>query len=195
MAFRATRALKAAAPDQIQVTKKYTVQSTGIWERIRRALAVAPERSNGVPLNHQFRNPTPGGNDPRMYDDPVTIPAGDIADNPYWKRDVRRSYPKLSVVNQSDAVGLLTVGSEAAPKELASGEQGKEQLAVVKRDGEEKGLAGFFEKGGMVVLGKDGLPPTPSGLRVGVVTGEKKYVMNGEDVQSYPEEYPCRTFV
>jgi hypothetical protein len=43
------------------------------------------------------------------YDDPVTVPAADLADNPYWKRDVRRRYPQLSTVTQADAVALLEV--------------------------------------------------------------------------------------
>ena len=33
--------------------------------------------------------------------------ASDPAQNPYWKRDVRRVYPQLSVVTQSELSGLL----------------------------------------------------------------------------------------
>ena len=144
------------------------MQSYGIWERIRRAFAVDPTRSNGVPLNPQFRNPTPGGNHPENYTDPVTVPAGDIAENPYWKRDVRRSYPKLSVISQGDVVGLLQLGSRANPRADVPliGEEGSKQLVAVKEEG-EKGLAAYFSKDGKAVgtavLGADGLPPTPSG--------------------------------
>lgn len=124
-----------------------------------------PARSNGVPVKH-FRNPTPGGLDPKAYDDPVTIPAGDIADNPYWRRDVRRSYPKLSAVTQGDVVGLLTVGSAAAPSpKLLTGEEGTKQLVAVKDEG-EKGLAMYFEKEkGAAVLGEGGMPPVPVAYR------------------------------
>ncbi|KAJ5483640.1 hypothetical protein N7530_002886 [Penicillium desertorum] len=155
-----------SASNAISINQKYSVQSTGIWERIRRLLAIAPERSTGVPLNAQYRLPTPGSVPPLAYDDPVTLPAGDIADNPYWKRDVRRSYPQLSTVRQADAVSLLTVGSQAAPKDdvLKIGQAGEQQLVAVKEQGEERGLAALFEqdkKSVQGVLGANGLPPQP----------------------------------
>jgi hypothetical protein len=40
-------------------------------------------------------------------------PASDPAQNPYWKRDVRRVYPKLSVVTQSGLSSLLIQHSSA----------------------------------------------------------------------------------
>ncbi|KAB8076316.1 hypothetical protein BDV29DRAFT_170320 [Aspergillus leporis] len=188
--------LKAAksASNVIAVHKKYTLQSTGIWERLRRLLSIDPNRSTGVPLNSQFRLPTPGSLPPLSYDDPVTLPAGDIADNPYWKRDVRRSYPRLSTVNQADAVGLLSVGSQAAPKDnvLQIGEAGEKQLVSVKQQGEERGLAGLFEKdkkGIQGVLNTNGLPPKPCNLN----SSASKYQLDHD--HGYPDVYPCRTFV
>lgn len=117
-------------------------------------------------MNPQFRNPTPGGNDPILYDDPVTTPAGDLAENPYWKRDVRRQYPQLSVVRQPDVVGLLSVGSAAHPKEevLQIGDAGSKQLVELKEEG-ERGLSQFFEKDKSAyksLMGPDGLPPLPT---------------------------------
>ena len=90
------------------------------------------------------------------------MPAGDIADNPYWKRDMRRAYPKVSAITQGDVVGLLTVGSAADPSpKLLIGEEGTKQLVTVKEEG-EKGLATYFEKEkGAAVLGANGLPPNP----------------------------------
>lgn len=169
--------------------QKYTVQSTGIWERIRRALAVDPNRSTGVPLNPQFRNPPPGAEDPLRYDDPTTIPAADLAENPYWKRDTRRRYPQLSTVTQADVVGLLTVGSKAAPREGVDliGEAGAKQLVQVKQEGEEKGLATLFEKGQKSlagVLGPKGMPPMPTSLSS--ESSVRKYALTSE--QGYPEE-------
>ena len=149
--------------------QKQTLQSTGIWERLRRFAAIDPNRSNGVPLNPYFRNPAPGSNDPLAYDDPVTTPAADLADNPYWKRDVRRGYPKLSVVTQPDAVGLLSVGSAAEPKVELVGDAGAQQLVAVREAG-QTGLAAYFAKDGgaaKTLASKtvfvDGLPPLPSG--------------------------------
>jgi hypothetical protein len=127
---------------------------------------------------------------PESYDDPTTVPAADIADNPYWKRDVRRSYPRLSVVSQGDAVGLLTVGSAAAPRHdvLQAGDAGQKQLVRVRKEGHEGGLAALFEKdtssiGG--VLNPGGLPPMP--VAYGPSIASKKYEMGAE--QAYPEEY------
>ncbi|EAS35613.3 NADH-ubiquinone oxidoreductase 21.3 kDa subunit [Coccidioides immitis RS] len=192
--MRPTRVLSAAkaAGNVVPVTEKYTLQSYGIWERIRRMLSVDPNRSTGVPINAQFRNPTPGALPPQSYTDPVTIPAGDIADNPYWKRDVRRNYPQPSVLSQADVVGLLTVGSKAEPNEqaLLSGDAGKQQLVQIKQEGESRGLAAFYaEKGnGARVLGPNGLPPLPANLNRAA-----KYPKSEE--QSYPSRYQCRTFV
>jgi hypothetical protein len=120
-----------------------------------------------VPLNPHNRNPSPGSNDPSYYTDPVTLPAGDIADNPYWKRDHRRNYPALSVVGQAEQVALLGVGSAANPRVELIGEEGSKALVAAKEEGETAGLAKFFEKNGKdvakLVLGENGLPPLPSG--------------------------------
>ena len=111
----------------------------------------------------------------------MTIPAGDIAENPYWKRDVRRNYPKLSVVRQPDVVALLTVGNAQSPKEdvLQIGDAGQKQLVALKEEG-EKGLSAFFEqnkKAGLSVLGETGLPPLPASR---YPTGVKRYEMPEE---------------
>ncbi|EPE29325.1 hypothetical protein GLAREA_00485 [Glarea lozoyensis ATCC 20868] len=181
------------AGSRMGVAKKYTVQSTGIWELIRRFFAVDPTRSNGIPLNPQFRNPPPGSNEPFSFIEPVTLPAGDIADNPYWKRDARRSYPQLSFVNQADAVALLSIGSASAPKKELIGESGSKELVSVKEEG-SLGLSAFFAKSGksgvLEALGKDGLPPLPSGASL--KAGADKYHLTAEN--AYPEQYPCRTF-
>ncbi|WEW57946.1 U3 snoRNP protein [Emydomyces testavorans] len=184
--MRPTRVLSAvkSAGTVVPVDQKYTLQSYGIWERLRRLLSVDPNRSTGVPINAQFRNPTPGALPPQSYTDPVTIPAGDIADNPYWKRDVRRNYPQPSVLSQADVVGLLMVGSKAEPNEpaLLPGDAGKQQLVEIKQEGEERGLAAFYaekERGVARVLGPNGLPPFPANLNRAA-----KYPKSEE--QSYP---------
>ena len=169
------------------------MQSTGIWERIRRALAIDPNRSTGIPLNPQYRNPPPGAIPPHEYDDPVTVPAGDLAENPYYKRDMRRNYPRASVVNQADVVGLLTLGSQANPKDnvLQIGDAGAKQLVQVKQEGDEKGLAAFFEKDKKSVtsiFGPNGLPPFPTGMSRVAPDGGRKYVMDVDREEGFPEE-------
>ena len=172
-------------------------------------------------MNPQYRNPPPGANPPEAYDDPVTVPAGDIAENPYYRRDMRRSYPRLSVVSQADVVGLLSLGSAAKPKEdvLQIGDAGAKQLVQVKQEGEEKGLAALFEKDKKSVtsiFGPGGLPPFPSGASRLSPEGGRKYVMDEDGYEGYPDgyvpaqpnhgwhcsrllltylqSYPCRTF-
>ncbi|KAK3673815.1 hypothetical protein LTR78_006370 [Recurvomyces mirabilis] len=177
---------------QAKTYLKYTVQPTGFWKRVNDFLAVDSSRSSGVPMNPQFRNPTPGGNDPSLYSDAVTVPAADLAENPYWKRDVRRQYPQMSVVRQPDVVGLLTVGSAAAPKEdvLQIGDAGAKQLVSVKEEG-EKGLSQYFEKDKSAfkaLMGPNGLPPLPASRH----PKGKRYEMLKD--QSYGSNYPCRTF-
>lgn len=170
--------------------QKQTLQSTGIWERIRRFAAIDPNRSNGVPLNPHYRWPTPGGFDPLAYDDPVTVPAGDIADNPYWKRDTRRNYPRLSVVSQPDAAALLTVGSVASPKVELVGESGSQALVAATTESEEKGLARVFEEKGVEAakdLLVDGLPPLPSGQSLKTGQWEVHHWKLNED-QSYGDK-------
>jgi len=146
-------------PNVVSVYKKYTKGSTGIWERIRRFFAVDPNRSTGIPYVPLFRNPTPGVLPGPAYHDPVTIPAGDIAGNPYWKRDVRRDYPRLSVISQNDAAAMLLLGTASAPQ-IADGDAGSKQLVEFKSGGQ--GLAEMIKKvGHAAVLGPDGMPPLP----------------------------------
>ncbi|KAL2687080.1 hypothetical protein Neosp_004631 [[Neocosmospora] mangrovei] len=190
-----SQAAAKAAGGLVSIAKKHTVQSTGVWEVLRRFFAIDPERSNGVPLNPHNRNPPPGANPPLEYDDPVTLPAGDIADNPYWKRDSRRNYPQLSVVNQSQFAQLLTVGSAATPKVELIGEAGEKQLVAVKEES-QTGLAQALGKVAPGEATKDvfvnGLPPLPSGqsLSSGAWDVHKYEVADA----SYGEGYPCRSF-
>ncbi|KAL9101891.1 MAG: hypothetical protein Q9163_002886 [Psora crenata] len=180
-----------SAKRSVAVSKKYTVQSHGIWDQIRRAFAVDPNRSTGIPLNTKYRNPLPGANPPEAYDDPVTVPSGDIAENSYYRRDVRRSYPKLSVVNQADVVGLLSVGSKAYPKDdiLQRGDAGAKQLLQVEQQGKRMGLSAHFEKNKTAnILGPEGLPPFPSGVSRTSPEGGRQYVMTEQGEEGYPEE-------
>lgn len=187
--FLAFDALHSPGRATANTLQKHTLEPVGVWQRVRRALAIDPNRSSGVPLNPYFRNPSPGSNDPAAYDDPVTIPAGDIADNPYWKRDARRAYPRLSVVTQPDQVALLSVGSAAQPKVELIGEAGSKALVAAEEEGQQTGLATYLEKNGAdvakLVFDGNGLPPLPSGQSLGQKWEVYKYSMDAE--QSYPD--------
>jgi hypothetical protein len=162
--------------------QKYTVQPKGIYAAINRLFALDSNRSTGIPLNPQFRNPPPGALDPNSYDDPVTLPAADIAENPYWKRDVRRRYPRLSTITQADAVALLEVGSAAAPKQELIGDAGSKQLVAAQEQG-AKGLSVAFERNmGLAkdILGPGGMPPMPPALHTTAAAGQKRYDLEVE---------------
>ncbi|CAG9992653.1 hypothetical protein V2G26_009173 [Clonostachys chloroleuca] len=189
-----SQAVAKAAGGLVSITKKQTLQSSGLWEGIRKVFAIDANRSNGVPLNPHNRNPAPGSNDPLAYDDPVTVPAGDIADNPYWKRDHRRHYPATSTIGQAQLASLLTVGSAAQPKVELIGEAGEQALVAAKQEG-EAGLAKALEKVPAAApkdLFVGGLPPTPSGTSL--ASGEWDVHKYSLTERSYPEGYPCRIF-
>ncbi|KAI0032249.1 NADH dehydrogenase subunit [Vararia minispora EC-137] len=89
----------------------YHVSPKGFWKKLHETVALNPNISTGLPLPAVNRNPQPGSR-PEKYSTPATK-ASDPAQNPYWKRDVRRSYPQLSVVTQSGLSKLLIQHSPA----------------------------------------------------------------------------------
>ena len=129
---------------------------------------------------------------PEEYIDPLTAPAADIADNPYYKRDTRREYPRTLVYSQPYIAGLLSYGSAAAPR-IAAGETGIKALAEVKKGNLEltSVLASNTEVGKAVLAKNGGLPPLP-----GTGRGRTKwrFKLNDEKEQGYSGEYPVRSF-
>ncbi|KAJ7218075.1 NUZM, NADH-ubiquinone oxidoreductase 21.3 kDa subunit [Mycena pura] len=101
----------------------YHLSPRGFWKKFRDVTVINPEISTGLPLPAINRFPPPGSR-PEKYSTPATK-ASDPAQNPYWKRDVRRAYPQLSVVTQSELSALLiehsTAQSVAAPAEDRKG--------------------------------------------------------------------------
>jgi hypothetical protein len=83
----------------------YHLSPKGFWKKFRDTVVVNPEISSGLPLQDKNRYPQPASR-PERYSTPATK-ASDPAQNPYWKRDVRRAYPKLSVVTQNELSTLL----------------------------------------------------------------------------------------
>ena len=97
------------------------------------------------------------------------------------------------MVKQADVVALLSVGSKANPKEevLRIGDAGVKQLTHVRQEGEEKGLAAFFEQEKKVnagIFGPDGLPPFPIGMSRTSPVGGRNYIVDADREQGYPEE-------
>ncbi|KAF7288638.1 RRM domain-containing protein [Mycena chlorophos] len=89
----------------------YHLSPRGFWARFRAIAAVNDQISTGLPLPSINRFPPPASR-PEKYSTPATK-ASDVAQNPYWKRDVRRAYPRLSVVTQPELSSLLIEHSAA----------------------------------------------------------------------------------
>ncbi|KAI0743600.1 21 kDa subunit of NADH dehydrogenase [Daedaleopsis nitida] len=111
----------------------YHLSPKGFWKKFRDVVAVSPEISSGLPIAGLHRYPPPGSR-PEKYSTPATK-ASDPAQNPYWKRDVRRAYPQLSVVTQSELSTLLLDHAKAqqvisAPVEEKSDVPAEQQSAV-----------------------------------------------------------------
>ncbi|KAG5520042.1 hypothetical protein PMAC_001118 [Pneumocystis sp. 'macacae'] len=87
---------------------------TGFWHWLRQWLVIDPNRSSGLTRNNQFRKPSPG-TPAKPYVGPLNLPASDIAENPYWKRDTLRNYPRLSVITQETLAELLLLGNPKCP--------------------------------------------------------------------------------
>ncbi|KAF8070170.1 21 kDa subunit of NADH dehydrogenase [Lyophyllum atratum] len=83
----------------------YHLSPQGFWKKFRDAVVVNPEISSGLPIQSLHRRPPPASR-PEKYSTPATK-ASDPAQNPYWKRDVRRAYPQLSVITQTELSSLL----------------------------------------------------------------------------------------
>ena len=96
---------------------------------------------------------------PEEYIEPLTAPAADLAENPYWKRDTRRDYPRTLVYSQPYIAGLLLYGNAAAPR-IAAGETGTKALAEVTSGQLELTTVLASSDVGREVLARNGgLPP------------------------------------
>ncbi|KAK0454829.1 NUZM, NADH-ubiquinone oxidoreductase 21.3 kDa subunit [Armillaria borealis] len=106
----------------------YHLSPKGFWKKFRDAVVVNPEISTGLPLSELNRYPPPASR-PEKYSSPATR-ASDIAENPYWKRDVRRAYPQLSVMTQTELSTLLI--EHSTPQAVAAPAEGEQAVAAPK---------------------------------------------------------------
>ncbi|KAF5393528.1 hypothetical protein D9757_000572 [Collybiopsis confluens] len=104
----------------------YHLSPKGFWKKFRDAVVINPEISSGLPLQGIHRFPPPGSR-PELSSSPATK-ASDIAQNPYWKRDVRRAYPQLSVITQPGLSSLLI--EHSTPQAVAAPVEGDANKAV-----------------------------------------------------------------
>ncbi|PVG02376.1 21 kDa subunit of NADH dehydrogenase [Serendipita vermifera] len=152
----------------------YHLSPRGFWKKFRDVTVVNPEISSGLPLPDKNRYPPPGSR-PERYSTPATM-ASDVAQNPYWKRDVRRAYPRLSVVTQEEFGKILIASPEgqkiAAPGQSASSE-GK--TSVPTTPAEKLSVMPLSEVIGAIysaqkAYSETNLPPTPVGTHKWVPT-------------------------
>ena len=104
------------------------------------------------------------GSPAHKYREPLTAPASDIAQNPYYARDVRRQYPAISYFTQEKVAGLLTYGNKAQPA-IADGNAGITALANIGELKLTTALEAAGEKNFVSILGEGGVPPLPLGRR------------------------------
>ncbi|GAA5929288.1 uncharacterized protein JCM15063_004111 [Sporobolomyces koalae] len=136
----------------------HTADETSLWGRVRKALVVNPESSSGNPLPAKFRTPEPASRPEKM-----SVPsskASDVAENPYFKRDFRRQFPKTEVVTQGELAKLLIAqgGFEALPPVTAS--EGSTSTAVTA-DSPAPSLAALYTSNSPV--SGSFKPPVPPG--------------------------------
>ncbi|KAH8083784.1 21 kDa subunit of NADH dehydrogenase [Cristinia sonorae] len=112
----------------------YHLSPKGFWKKFRDAVVVNPEISSGLPIQGINRYPPPGSR-PERYSTPATK-ASDPAQNPYWKRDVRRTYPRLSVVTQTELSALL-IDHAQAPSYVPTSSQSPQSPNVLIILGEQ----------------------------------------------------------
>lgn len=178
----------------VPIWKKYTTGSTGIWEKFRQLFVLVPNRSSGNPIVSLYRNPPPGAriDASKAYKDPVTLPAGDIKGNPYYKRDYRRNYPQVHAFNQTKVSGLLQLGSALQPR-ISIGNKGTQELATYGESAQVSLATTLSAVPESVVkgeiLGSSGEPIVAPALR----KFEWKILREPEHGM-YTEDYPSRMF-
>ncbi|KAI0745697.1 21 kDa subunit of NADH dehydrogenase [Earliella scabrosa] len=137
----------------------YHLSPKGFWKKFRDVVAVNPEISSGLPIAGVHRYPPPGSR-PEKYSTPATK-ASDPAQNPYWKRDVRRAYPQLSVVTQSELSTLLIDHAKAQQVIAAPGEGEKSDVPAEQQGAMDLTQAIATITSARKAYSESKLPPTP----------------------------------
>ncbi|KAI0780215.1 21 kDa subunit of NADH dehydrogenase [Fomes fomentarius] len=137
----------------------YHLSPKGFWKKFRDVLAVDPNISSGLPIASVHRFPPPGSR-PEKYSTPATK-ASDPAQNPYWKRDVRRAYPQLSVVTQTELSTLLLDHAKAQNVIAAPAEGEKSDVPAEQQGSVDLTQAIATIASARKAYSQFKLPPTP----------------------------------
>ncbi|GAA5839114.1 hypothetical protein JCM11251_003680 [Rhodosporidiobolus azoricus] len=156
--LRASRVLRQQQKLTADPFAYHAKDETDLWKKIREKIVVN-ESSTGNPLPASFRQPEPGSR-PEKFTVPSSK-ASDVAENPYWKRDFRRNYPKTEVVRQEELAKLLIAqgGFESLPPISAA--EGVDSTAVTA-DSPTPSLATLYNKNTSLAA-TSFRPPTPPG--------------------------------
>lgn len=157
-------------------------------------LVLVPNRSSGNPLVQHFRAVPPGARiaEANNYKDPVTLPAGDIKGNPYYKRDYRRNYPQVHGFDQTKVSGLLSVGSAAKPR-ISIGIKGSQELAAFGA-GQTVSLSTTLASVDLAVLKGEVLGALGEPVVAPSMHKFKWKILEEPQHGMYTDDYPCRTF-
>lgn len=155
----------------------------------------APNRSSGNPIVPLYRVPPPGSQPQgKTYEDPYSIPAGDIQGNLYHKRDSRKNYPRISAFDQTRVSGLLKLGTSTSPR-ISVGNSGEKELQVFKEPEAKFYLSTALKKADpsvvdKQVLGTDGVIIAPN---LNLNKKIQRRIVH-QDHGMYTDKYPCRIF-
>ncbi|KAJ2773450.1 hypothetical protein IWQ56_000989 [Coemansia nantahalensis] len=119
------------------------------WQAVGRKVWLADYKDSMIPRT-TFRTPAPASQPESQR---PTTAASAIANNAYYKRDVRRNYPRAEVYTQADVGRLLLCAHAPAGGE---GAPGADVPAVAV-----KGVVEALEKLGQPVYSASNLPPVP----------------------------------
>ncbi|KAJ1725278.1 hypothetical protein LPJ53_000505 [Coemansia erecta] len=150
------------------------------WNSVGKKVWLSDYKDSMIPRT-TFRSPAPVSQP--EYKRP-TPPASAIYNNPYYKRDVRRNYPRTEVYTQSD-VGRLLLGVNTAEK-IASPEQQQQQNATTAETAnvpvvEVKDIVEALQKVSGPVYSAANMPPVPG--------TPYKYKLSPEQYTEGPGEY------
>jgi len=137
----------------------YHLSPKGFWKKLRDATVVNPEISSGLPLPSNYRMPPPASR-PELYATPASK-ASDPAQNPYWKRDVRRAYPQLSVVTQSELATFLLQSPQDPSRQPQQGAEKSTETAAVPARTPDLNSAISSLYAAKKAYSKSSLPPVP----------------------------------
>lgn len=179
----------------VPVWKKYTSGSKGIWEKVRQLLVPVANRSTGNPVATLFRATPPGARveEARKYQEPVTLPTGDIRGNDYHKRDYRRNFPQVHGFDQAKVSGLLKLGSAASPR-ISIGDKGSLELQVFTNPTQEVSLLSTLADVDPLIIKGELLGPQGEPIVAPSMNKFQWKILRPAQHGLYSDDYPCRIF-